>query len=118
MTKGILINYDYCTGCHSCEVACKKELGLPEGEFGVKLSETGPDVYKRQVVVMFFILVSTTLSTKSYYPGEDAPSAPAGAVRVGVMGQAVPDREQAPAIDKKQCFQQRCDAVALSLIHI
>ena len=21
--KGILINYDYCTGCHSCEVACK-----------------------------------------------------------------------------------------------
>ena len=64
------------------------------------------------VVVMFFILVSTTLSTKSYYPGEDAPSAPAGAVRVGVMGQAVPDREQAPAIDEKQCFQQRCDAVA------
>lgn len=64
------------------------------------------------VVVMFFILVSTTLSTKSYYPGEDAPSAPAGAVRIGVMGQAVPDREQAPAIDEKQCFQQRCDAVA------
>ena len=28
------------------------------------------------------------------------------------MGQAVPDREQAPAIDEKQCFQQRCDAVA------
>ena len=45
MTKGILINYDYCTGCHSCEVACKKELGLPEGEFGIKLSETGPYEY-------------------------------------------------------------------------
>ena len=29
MTKAILINYEYCTGCHSCEVACK-------------------DVYKRQ----------------------------------------------------------------------
>lgn len=25
------------------------------------------------VIVMFFILVSTTLSTKSYYPGEDEP---------------------------------------------
>ena len=24
MTEGILINYEYCTGCHSCEVACKK----------------------------------------------------------------------------------------------
>ena len=45
MTKGILINYDYCTGCHSCEVACKKELGLPEGEFGIKLTETGPWEY-------------------------------------------------------------------------
>ena len=45
MTKGILINYDYCTGCHSCEVACKKHLGLPEGEFGIKLTETGPYEY-------------------------------------------------------------------------
>lgn len=45
MTKGILINYDYCTGCHSCEVACKKELGLPKGEFGIKLAETGPFEY-------------------------------------------------------------------------
>ena len=45
MTKGILINYDYCTGCHSCEVACKKELGLAKGEFGIKLTETGPFEY-------------------------------------------------------------------------
>ena len=31
MTKGILINYDYCTGCHSCEVACKKASACPKG---------------------------------------------------------------------------------------
>ena len=43
--NGILINYEYCTGCHSCEVACKKRLGLPEGEFGIKLTETGPWEY-------------------------------------------------------------------------
>jgi Fe-S-cluster-containing dehydrogenase component len=42
MPKGILVNYDYCTGCHSCEVACKKELGLPKGEFGIKVTEVGP----------------------------------------------------------------------------
>ena len=48
MTKGILINYDYCTGCHSCEVACKKELGLPKGEFGIKLTETGPYEYSEK----------------------------------------------------------------------
>lgn len=40
--KGILVNYEYCTGCHTCEVACKKELGLPEGSFGIKLTEIGP----------------------------------------------------------------------------
>lgn len=40
--KGILVNTEFCTGCHSCEVACKKELGLPKGEFGIKLTEVGP----------------------------------------------------------------------------
>jgi len=45
MTKGILVNYEYCTGCHSCEIACKKYLDLPKGEFGIKLSETGPFKY-------------------------------------------------------------------------
>lgn len=40
--KGILANYDFCTGCHSCEVACKKELGLSQGEFGIKITELGP----------------------------------------------------------------------------
>ena len=45
MTKALLINYDYCTGCHSCEVACKKILGLPKGEFGIKVTEVGPFQY-------------------------------------------------------------------------
>jgi Fe-S-cluster-containing dehydrogenase component len=45
MTKGILINYEYCTGCHSCEIACKKYLELEKGDFGIKLTETGPAKY-------------------------------------------------------------------------
>jgi Fe-S-cluster-containing dehydrogenase component len=40
--KGILVNNEYCTNCHSCEVACKKYLKLPKGEFGIKVSEVGP----------------------------------------------------------------------------
>ena len=40
--KGIIIQYDYCTGCHSCEMACKKELDLPKGEFGIKVMQYGP----------------------------------------------------------------------------
>ena len=26
--RAMLINYKYCTGCHSCEVSCRKEKGL------------------------------------------------------------------------------------------
>ena len=44
--KGILINYEYCTGCHSCEVACKKYHNLPKGELGIKLTEVGPYMYE------------------------------------------------------------------------
>lgn len=39
---GLLINYDLCFGCHSCEMACIQEKGLPAGEFGIKISQYGP----------------------------------------------------------------------------
>jgi len=39
---GLLIDYEYCTGCHSCEVACKNELKLPVGKWGIKLAEDKP----------------------------------------------------------------------------
>jgi len=39
---GLLIDYKWCTGCHSCETACKVELSLPTGVYGVKLFEDGP----------------------------------------------------------------------------
>jgi len=37
--KGLLINYDYCTGCHTCEVACKQEHGYPAGLWGIMVKE-------------------------------------------------------------------------------
>ena len=30
--NGILVDYQYCTGCYSCEVACKSKLDLPLGQ--------------------------------------------------------------------------------------
>lgn len=38
---GLLIDYEYCTGCHACEVACMKELNLPLGQYGIKLLTDG-----------------------------------------------------------------------------
>lgn len=42
MPKGILIDYEWCSGCHSCEMACQVEKQMPEGQYGVKLAQVGP----------------------------------------------------------------------------
>ena len=39
---GLLIDYEFCTGCHTCEVACKKEHDLPEGVYGITVTKIGP----------------------------------------------------------------------------
>ncbi len=39
---GLLIDYEYCTGCHTCEVACQFEHNLPVGQWGIKISKVGP----------------------------------------------------------------------------
>lgn len=41
----LLVDYEWCTGCHTCEVACQMEHGLPVGQYGIKLNEVGPWEY-------------------------------------------------------------------------
>jgi Fe-S-cluster-containing dehydrogenase component len=36
---GLLIDYDFCTGCHTCEVACQQEHDYPAGKCGIKVTE-------------------------------------------------------------------------------
>jgi len=41
----LVIDYKYCTGCHSCEVACRHEKGIEDMEqWGIKLAEFGPQM--------------------------------------------------------------------------
>ncbi len=44
-TYGMLIDYNWCTGCHTCETACQVEHKLPIGQFGIRLIEIGPYQY-------------------------------------------------------------------------
>ena len=37
MANALMIDYEFCTGCHACEVACKKHLGLPAGQHGIRV---------------------------------------------------------------------------------
>lgn len=44
--NGLLIQYDWCTGCFACEVACKQEHDFTGGMTGIKVHElvtVGPD---------------------------------------------------------------------------
>ena len=43
----LLIDYDYCTGCQACEVACQQEHGYPVGTNGVTVREHEYVVGKR-----------------------------------------------------------------------
>lgn len=40
--KGILVDYYYCSGCHTCEIACAVSHDLPNEEAGVVLNHVGP----------------------------------------------------------------------------
>lgn len=59
--KGIIVQYDYCTGCHACEVACKKERGLAKDEFGIKVMQYGPAKLPDGKWDYFYIPVPTDL---------------------------------------------------------
>ena len=39
---GILVDYEWCTGCHSCEFACQMENKFPIGQSGVVVAPVGP----------------------------------------------------------------------------
>ena len=42
MRNGLLIDYELCTGCQSCEVACQKEHGFEAGTWGIRVLDEGP----------------------------------------------------------------------------
>ncbi len=42
MTKALLVDYAWCTGCHACEVACQNENGFPAEKLGIEVKKIGP----------------------------------------------------------------------------
>ena len=49
--NGLLIHYEYCTGCHTCEVACQQEHDFPVGKCGIKVTEYVYAAEKKPVAV-------------------------------------------------------------------
>lgn len=51
--KGLLIHYDYCTGCQTCAVACQQEHDFPVGKCGIKVTEFVYAALKKPVAIDF-----------------------------------------------------------------
>jgi Fe-S-cluster-containing dehydrogenase component len=49
--NGLLIHYEYCTGCHTCEVACQQEHDFPVGKCGIKVTEYEYPADKKPVAI-------------------------------------------------------------------
>lgn len=41
---GLLIDYEFCIGCHVCELACKQEHNRPPKEWGILLNKIEPEI--------------------------------------------------------------------------
>ena len=40
--NALLLDYEWCSNCHTCEVSCKEEKDIPTGKWGIKVYEIGP----------------------------------------------------------------------------
>lgn len=58
---GLLIDYEFCTGCHTCEMACKVEHNLPEGQWGIELAKIGPREIEPDVWDFKYVPMPTAL---------------------------------------------------------
>lgn len=59
---GLLIDYGFCCGCHTCEVACQKEHGLAVGQWGIKCTQVGPFAIEGSKKVVYdYVPVPTDL---------------------------------------------------------
>jgi len=59
---GLLIDYEYCTGCYTCQVACAQEYQWPAGMGGMQVIETVQQLPSGKAYLAF-IPVPTKLCT-------------------------------------------------------
>ena len=56
---GIMIDYEYCTGCHACEVACKQEYQRPAGKAsGIQVLEMINELPGEKLDIIYFPMLT------------------------------------------------------------
>jgi Fe-S-cluster-containing dehydrogenase component len=56
---GLLVDYEYCTGCNACEVACKQEYRRPAGKTGgIKVLELIQEAPGGKLEIIYFPMLT------------------------------------------------------------
>jgi len=50
MKYGLYIDFDWCSGCHACELACKQENDLGLTQWGIKVFERTYETDEKMVI--------------------------------------------------------------------
>ena len=90
MRQMLAIDYEYCSGCHTCEIACQQEHGLAPDKFGIELKQIGPDEISKNKWQYEFLPVPTDRCDRC------AQHCQAGCIYVGTL------EELADKINKKK----------------
>jgi anaerobic dimethyl sulfoxide reductase subunit B (iron-sulfur subunit) len=99
--NGMLIDYEYCTGCLTCEVACQQEHDYPPGRSGIKVTEHVLQTRKKPVFIVYqpFLTEWCVLCARRTKAGE-LPSCvkhcPASCLSYGPLGELVREMEKRP----------------------
>lgn len=56
--KGLLVDYDYCTGCLTCEVACQQEHNYAPAQSGIKVTEHVTRSRKKPVFIVHQVFLT------------------------------------------------------------
>jgi Fe-S-cluster-containing dehydrogenase component len=98
--NGLLIDYDYCTGCHTCEVACQQEHNYSPGKCGIKVTEYILEAFNK--VSIYYLPFPTdlcNLCVQRTQRGEKpacVKHCQADVMRFGPIGELVKEMEKRP----------------------
>ncbi len=96
---GLFINYDFCVGCHACEVACKTENNRPAEEWGIRVREVEPETTGGKQYFFPFPTDKCNLCGKRTVKGKDPACVHncwAGIMKFGTVEELAREMEKKP----------------------
>ena len=96
---GLLIDYEFCTGCRACELACKQEHDRPDGERGIYVNRVEPEITGGRLYYFPFPTDNCNLCGKRIARGLKPACEQhcwAGVMKLGTIGDLAEQMQQKP----------------------